>query len=61
MGLQLALGLLAPGQAVELAGGLDAATSGIAGIGHILLGVGQILILHQVGRSVAAAETKTNR
>lgn len=46
---------------MELARGLDAAISGIAGIGHILLGVGLILILLQVGRSVAAAETKTNR
>ena len=46
---------------MELARGLDAAISGMAGIGHILLGVGLILILLQVGRSVAAAETKTNR
>ena len=46
---------------MELARGLEAAISGIAGIGHILLGVGLILILLQVGRSVAAAGTKTNR
>ena len=46
---------------MELARGLDAAISGIAGSSHILLGVGLILILLQVGRSVAAAETKTNR
>lgn len=42
---------------MELSRGLDAAISGMAGIGHILLGVGLILVLLQVGRSVAAAET----
>lgn len=43
---------------MELSRGLDAAISGMAGIGHILLGVGLILVLLQVGRSVAA---ETNR
>lgn len=36
-----------------LASGVDAAISGIAGIGHIMLGVGLVLLLVQIKRSVA--------
>lgn len=36
-----------------LSSGMDAALSGIAGIGHILLGVSLVLLLLQVRRSVA--------
>ena len=37
----------------ELSSGMSAAISGIAGIGHILLGVSLILLLLQIKRSVA--------
>lgn len=37
-----------------LSSGMDAAISGIAGIGHILLGVSLVLLLLQVRRSIAA-------
>ncbi len=40
---------------VPLSSGMDAAISGIAGIGHILLGVDLVLLLLQLKRSVAAA------
>lgn len=36
----------------ELSSGIDAAISGIAGIGHILLGVSMILLLVQIRRSI---------
>lgn len=36
-----------------LSGGMNAAISGFAGIGHILLGTGIILLLIQIRRSVA--------
>lgn len=36
----------------ELSSGIDAAISGVAGIGHILLGVSMILLLVQVRRSI---------
>ena len=36
----------------ELSRGVDAAISGIAGIGHILLGVSLVLLLLQIRRSV---------
>ena len=39
-----------------LSSGMDAAISGIAGIGHILLGISLVLVLMQIKRSVAAAE-----
>lgn len=39
-----------------LSSGMSAAISGIAGIGHILLGVSLVLLLLQVKRSVADAE-----
>ncbi len=38
-----------------LSSGMDAAISGMAGIGHILLGVDLVLLLLQIKRSVAAA------
>lgn len=38
-----------------LSSGMDAAISGVAGIGHILLGVSIILLLVQIKRSVPAA------
>lgn len=37
----------------ELTSGMDAAISGMAGIGHILLGVSLILLLVQIKRSVS--------
>lgn len=39
-----------------LSSGMDAAISGIAGIGHILLGVSLVLLLLQVRRSIAAEQ-----
>lgn len=38
----------------DLSRGLDAAISGMAGIGHILLGVSLVLLLLQIRRSVLA-------
>ena len=38
-----------------LSSGMDAAISGVAGIGHILLGVSLILLLMQIRRSVLTA------
>ena len=40
--------------APALSSGMDAAISGIAGIGHMLLGVSMVLVLVQIRRSVAA-------
>ena len=42
--------VLSPG----LSSGMSAAISGMAGIGHILLGVSMVLLLVQIRRSVAA-------
>lgn len=39
-----------------LSSGMNAAISGIAGIGHILLGVSTILLLVQIRRSLSAAQ-----
>lgn len=39
-----------------LSSGMSAAISGMAGIGHILLGVSLILLLQQVKRSISAAK-----
>ena len=39
-----------------LSSGMSAAISGIAGIGHILLGVSMVLLLVQVKRAVSAAK-----
>lgn len=41
----------------ELSRGADAAISGIAGIGHILLGVSLVLLLLQIRRSVSASQS----
>lgn len=40
--------------AFELSRGMNAAISGIAGIGHVLLGVSIVLVLLQIRRSVSA-------
>ena len=40
----------------ELSSGMSAAISGIAGIGHILLGISLVLVLMQIKRSVSAAK-----
>lgn len=42
----------------ELTTGMDAAISGVAGIGHILLGVSLVMLLLRVKRRVFASETK---
>lgn len=49
--------VLAPG----LSYGMDRAISGIAGIGHILLGVSMILLLAQVRRSISAADKQPKK
>ena len=41
----------------ELSRGADAAISGIAGIGHILLGVSLVLLLLQIRRGVVAVQS----
>lgn len=41
---------------IALSSGLDASISGMAGIGHILLGVSLILLLLQIRRSLPASE-----
>ena len=38
-----------------LSSGMDAAISGMAGIGHILLGVSLVLLLLQIRRSISNA------
>lgn len=40
----------------NLSAGMTAAISGMAGIGHIILGVSLVVLLVQIRRSVAAAE-----
>ena len=42
----------------ELSGSVGAAVSGVAGIGHMLLGVSLVLILLQIRRGVCAAEAR---
>lgn len=41
---------------LALSSGMDAAISGVAGIGHILLGVSFVLVLVQLRRSVSAVQ-----
>lgn len=41
---------------INLSSGMTAAISGMAGIGHIILGVSLVVLLVQIRRSVAAAE-----
>ncbi len=43
--------------APALSTGVDAAISGVAGIGHILLGVSLVLLLVRIKRSVSAAQS----
>lgn len=45
--------VLSPG----LSSGMSAAISGMAGIGHILLGVSLVILLVQIRRSVAASQS----
>ena len=40
-------------RAKELSAGMNSAISGIAGIGHILLGISMVMLLLQVKKSVA--------
>lgn len=42
---------------LTLSSGIDAAISGMAGIGHILLGVSLVLLLLQIKRGVAASRS----
>ena len=42
--------------ALTLSSGMDAAVSGVAGIGHILLGVSMVLLLVQIKRSVSLSQ-----
>lgn len=42
--------------APTLSSGMDAAISGMAGIGHILLGVSMVLLLKQIKRSLSAPQ-----
>ena len=44
--------VLSPG----LSSGMSAAISGMAGIGHILLGASLVILLVQIGRSVSAGQ-----
>ena len=39
----------------ELSAGMTAAISGVAGIGHILLGVSMVMLLLQIKRAVSEA------
>lgn len=41
----------------NLSRGADAAISGMAGIGHILLGVSLVLLLLQIRRSISASRS----
>ena len=40
----------------KLSTGINAAISGMAGVGHILLGLGLVLLLLQVKRSISATQ-----
>ena len=57
IGLNLTAGMLVV-RGSPLSSGMDAAISGIAGIGHILLGIGLVLLLIQVKRGVSAAKVE---
>ena len=61
VGLNLTAVMLAVRGVIQVLGntlssGVNAAISGMAGIGHILLGVSLVLLLLQVKRSVPAAQ-----
>ena len=51
--VMLAVRGVTQGLGAELSSGLSAAISGMAGIGHILLGVSLVLLLLQIKRSLA--------
>ena len=62
IGLNLTAAMLVVRGAAQVMGanlsrGADAAISGMAGIGHILLGSGLVLLLLQIRRSVAASQS----
>ena len=61
IGLNLTAGMLVVRGVLQvlelpLTSGMNAAVSGMAGIGHILLGVSLVLLLLQVKRAVSAAQ-----
>lgn len=43
--------------APPLSSGMDAAISGVAGIGHILLGISMVLLLLQIKRSISLSQS----
>lgn len=60
-GLNLTTAMLAVRGVVQVLGialstGMSAAISGVAGIGHILLGIGLVLLLLEIRRGVLAAQ-----
>ena len=60
VGLNLTVAMLVVREVTQVVGtnlsrGADAAISGMAGIGHILLGVSLVLLLLQIRRSVSAS------
>lgn len=61
VGLNLTAVMLAVRGVVQVSGialstGMSAAISGVAGIGHILLGIGLVLLLLEIRRGVLAAQ-----
>lgn len=61
IGLNLTAGMLAVRGVLQVLGtqlssGMSASISGIAGIGHILLGISLVLLLLQIRRSLQAAQ-----
>ena len=62
IGLNLAAGMLLVRGVTQvvvptLSSGMSAAISGIAGIGHILLGISIVLLLLQIRNSVSSAQS----
>ncbi len=56
MGIMLVVRGVAQVLGLELSSGLDAAISGVAGIGHILLGIGIVLLLNSLKTLAAQRE-----
>ena len=61
IGLNLTVAMLVTRGVVQVLGtklstGINAAISGMAGVGHILLGLGLVLLLLQVKRSISATQ-----
>ena len=54
-GVMLAVRGVAQASGLTLSSGVSAAISGMAGIGHILLGAGMVLLLLQIRRSIPEA------